>query len=133
MPHSTNYFDTLILPAPDTKASAAKVPDKPESVAGMQYALIADAPYSLTSDDVFVSVRADRKAIPMNERDDFRTEFFAKGQPCFRASPLPKTHGWAIHSDAQGRVALVNPDSARFDSLMSDDNVVKTYAMRNAR
>ncbi|WP_298711512.1 DUF6157 family protein [Micrococcus sp. 2A] len=42
-----------------------------------------------------------------------REAFFAKSQACLRASPLGKRHGWGLHHDAEGRVALVPLGSAR--------------------
>ena len=60
--HSTNYFDTFIEIAEDTKAdSGIKPPTKDKkTVAEMQYELIAKNPYKFTSDDIFFQVFADR-------------------------------------------------------------------------
>ena len=129
--HTTNYTDTLILPAADCRAPAATVPAKPDSIAGLQYDLLTTAPYALTSDDLLCAVTARRKGV----RDDatLRAALFSKGQPCLRASPLAKTHGWAFHHDAEGRVALVDPDSARGRDLAADPATAKVAAMRNAR
>lgn len=131
--HSTNYINALILPAPDCPAATAGIPAKPGSIAALQYHYIRDAPYVHTSDDVISAVQAARKNIPEDEIDDFRTVYFSKGQPCMRASPLTKTLGWAIHHDANARVALVDPASGRFAELVADP-AIKTYpAMRNKR
>lgn len=128
--HSTNYFDTLICPAEDC-SSVAKVPERPGSVAALQYELLAESPYSMTSDDVLSAVAAQRKDIDPEDLSGFRAEYFSKGQPCFRASPLTKTHGWAIHSNEEGFIALLAPNDPEFAELLGNENVKQIYAMRN--
>ena len=130
--HSTNYFNTLICPAEDCK-SIAKVPTKPGSVAALQYDTLARQPYSLTSDDLLSMVAATRKGVDNAGLAAFREAFFSKGQPCLRASPLTKTHGWAVHADDDSRIALISPQNPEFEDLMRDDRVKKVYAMRNKR
>lgn len=131
--HTTNYADTLILVSPDTKARAAKVPASAESVAGRQYRMIADAPYAHTSDDVIFTVHADRAGIPVDERAAARAEFFSRGQACLRASPLVRSHGWGVHSDAQGRVALMAMESAHYGAMAADARLAKVDGMRSKR
>lgn len=130
--HSTNYSNTLICPAEDCQI-IAKVPDKAGSVAALQYDFLAGKPYQLTSDDVLSAVAATRKGIGNDDLPRFRSEYFSKGQPCFRASPLTKTHGWAIHSDEGGFVALLAPDGPEFSKLQEDETVKKVNAMRSKR
>lgn len=130
--HTTNYIDTLICPAEDCK-TVAKIPDKAGSVASLQYEMLIGKPYKFTSDDVLSAVAAKRKEIGAEGLPAFRHEFFSKGQPCFRASPLTKTHGWAVHSNEQGCVALVAPDGAEFAKLQENETVKKVNAMRNKR
>jgi hypothetical protein len=131
--HTTNYYDTLILPSPDTTATAAQTPAKPDTVAGMTYQRLADSPYAFTSDDIIFGVQADRHDIPEGERGPARMEYFSRGQACLRSSPLVKTMGWALHHNGQGRVALVDPASEAFDRLMADDNVTKRPGLRSRR
>lgn len=130
--HSTNYTNTLIRPAEDCNA-VAKVPDKAGSVVALQYEMMTQRPYTLTSDDVFATVAASRQGVSEDDLPAFRRDYFSKGQPCFRASPLTKTHGWAIHSDQDSRVALISPESDRFHQLLEDETVTKVMAMRNKR
>ena len=129
--YTTNYRNTLILPAADCPAPAAQVPPKPDGVAGLQYAALAKEPYGMTSDDLISSITAHRKGVPNDAA--FRTGLFSRGQPCLRASPLAKTHGWAFHHDADARVRLVDPGTETFRALLADDAVAKTPAMRNRR
>ncbi len=130
--YSTNHSNTLICPAEDCRA-VAKVPDKPESVAALQYELLVESPYEMTSDDVLSTVAAKRKGIDPEGIDSFRAEYFSKGQPCFRASPLTKAHGWAIHSDKDGYIALLSPNGPQFSELRQDEKVQKVNAMRSKR
>lgn len=131
--HSTNYSETLILPSPDCAAEAAKAPDKPGTIASMQHARLAEAPYSLTSDDLLFGIHAERNGIGETELVEARVAFFSKGQACLRASPLVKSFGWALHHDGQGRVALVDPGSVTFAALKSRDGVTKLVGMRSKR
>jgi hypothetical protein len=104
--HSTNYFDTFIEVAEDTKASCGIIPQSKTTIAEMQYDLIANNPYLYTSDEVFFRVFAQRKDPTENELPEAKVKFFSKGQPCFRASPLTKSYGFGVHADSNGRVAL---------------------------
>lgn len=132
--HTTNYRDTLITVAPDTKAAAAVVPPVGKgSVAERQFELLSGHDYELTSDDVIFTVFCERNQIAPPDRDAARMEFFAKGQPCLRTSPLAKTYGWGVHSDAQGRVALVGVESDHYQTLLADDTITKKPAMKSSR
>jgi Family of unknown function (DUF6157) len=131
--HSTNYTDTFISVAPDYRLGIAVIPEKPGSVAKRQYDLLIAAPYTMTSDDLLFSVYAQRQAIPIAQQSEARAQFFAKPQACLRASPLAKTHGWGLHHDGEGRVALCareSPDYARFLSGKAGKIVA---AMRSKR
>lgn len=130
--HTTNYTDALILPSADCGA-VGRVPDKAGTIAALQYELLTATPYQLTSDDLLLEVTARRGNVAANARAALRQALFSKGQPCLRASPLVKTYGWAIHHDAQSRVAVVSPDDPGFAALMSDPTVDKVAGMRSRR
>jgi len=133
--YSTNYFDTFIEVAEDTKADSGKKPptkDK-KTVAEMQYEMIAKHPYKYTSDDVFFQVFATRKGLTKSEYDQARNQFFSKGQPCFRASPLTKTYGFGIHSDRNGKVALFGMETDEYQKFISDTKIEKVKAMKSSR
>lgn len=133
--HTTNYFDTFIEVAEDTKATAGtKPPGKAKpTVAEMQYDLIANHPYQYSSDDVLFQVYADRNDIMETEYEQARAQFFSKGQACLRASPLTKTYGFGIHSNGEGKVALYGMETAAYQRFSADPKVKKVKAMRSSR
>ena len=134
--HTTNYYNTFIALAEDSPISAAEMPPEKEgkkTVARYQFNMLYDHPYQYTSDDVFFTVHALRKEIPENEWKEQRQEFFSRGQPCFRSSPLTKRYGWGIHSNAQGRVAMYAMESSEYKAFLNDDSVKKVKAMGTKR
>lgn len=133
--HTTNYHSTFIEIAEDSPAEAAVEPPvkDPATVAQLHYELIAANPYALTSDDVVFTTYARRAGIPADEWAAAREEFFSKGQPCLRSSPLGKRYGWGIHSDAEGRVALYARESDDYARLATASEVAHTRAMRSKR
>lgn len=133
---STNYTGTYIHVAEDCPVEAAERPpfsDKAPTVAALQYALISERPYELTSDDVLFEVYATRQAIPAEKRSAAREAFFAKDQACLRSSPLAKRYGWGIHHDADSRVSLVPLGSDDYEALAADPAVRQLNAMRSKR
>lgn len=139
--HTTNYENTFITIAPD---SSAEGPSEPPvganpSVAARTYAMISEAPYQHTSDDVIFTVWADRRDIADADRADARAEFFSKGQACLRASDLGKRYGWGVHSDEEGRVAIYPLGSAEYEAFASGSSprdgsaVTVKAAMRSSR
>lgn len=134
--HTTNYFNTLIEPAEDCPVSVSEIPPRKEeklTVANLQYDLLKSNPNQLTSDDVLFQVFAERNAISDAERQLARADFFSKGQPCFRASPLTKRYGWGIFYDNEGKMTLLSIDSERYLKLLNDEEITKVKAMRNAK
>jgi hypothetical protein len=47
-------------------------------------------------------------------------EFFSKPCACMRTSPLPKTYGWGLHFNAEGKVAVVPVGSKEYQRLKND-------------
>ena len=133
--HSTNYFDTFIEVAEDTKADCGTKPPPKENktVAEMQYELLSKNPYKYTSDDIFFQVFADRNDLTKAEYKQAREQFFSKGQPCFRASPLTKTYGFGIHSDSEGKVALFGMETKEYQKFLADKKVKKIKAMKSSK
>ena len=134
--HTTNYFDTFIEVAEDTKAiSGAKPPSKSnkKTIAEIQYDLIAHNPYKYTSDDILFQVFADRNDLTKEEYKQAREQFFSKGQPCLRTSPLTKTYGFGIHSDKNGKIALYGVETDGYQKYMNDTKNKKVKAMKSSK
>jgi len=131
--HTINYQNTLILVATDCAATHGTAPTKPGTVAALQYEMLRDAPYALTSDDLLVAVEAVRRGIGTDEHEALRAEIFAKPQACLRASPLVKTYGWGLHHDDLGRVALVGCDTSDYARMAADPALAKAPGMRSRR
>lgn len=134
--HSTNYTDTFITSSEDSPAMAGEIPPfNPEkkSVAWMQYEILNENPYRFTSDDVLFQVYAERNQIPEGEWGEARVQFFSKGQPCFRASPLTKRYGWGIHNNSEGRVALFGRETDEYRSFELDPGLKVVKAVRSKR
>lgn len=134
--NSTNYFNTFIEIAEDSPATRGEIPPRKgdkKSVANLQFEMLSGHPYEFTSDDVLFAVFALRNEIPPEEWAAQRALFFAKGQPCFRASPLTKTYGWGIHSNEAGKIAMYGVETAAYQQFVADQAVIKKKAMRSKR
>lgn len=132
--HTTNYFNTLIEMAEDTKVNCGTIPpakDK-KTVAEMQYELLDGNPYKYSSDDVLFLVYAERNNIPQDEYPEAREQFFSKGQPCMRTSPLTKNYGFGIHCNGEGKIALFGMETKEYQQLLADTTVKKIKAMKRA-
>jgi Family of unknown function (DUF6157) len=134
--HTTNYFDTFIEIAEDCPIAQAEVPPlkgDAKSVASLQFEMINKNPYKYTSDDVLFQVFAERKELLEEEMLEARKEFFSKGQACFRASPLTKRYAWGLHSNSEGKIALIAAGTEEYKNLIKDPNLKKYKAMKSKR
>ena len=132
--HTTIYVSTFIEVAEDCPIDHAEEPPagaKP-TIAALHYRLIAEQPYARTSDDVIFTTHALRNGIDPDD-EAARAEYFSKGQPCLRSSPLGKRYGWGIAHDAEGRVALVPRESEDYALRAADPAIAHTKAMRSRR
>lgn len=131
--HSINYRNAFIAVSEDCRAEFGTVPDKPGTIAALQYELLARAPYGMTSDDLLVAVTGIRRDIPKEDWPALRKDILARPQACLRASPLVKIYGWGLHHDAEGRVALVARETAEYGRRVSDDSLEQRRGMRSSR
>jgi hypothetical protein len=134
--HTTNYQNTFIEIADDCPVKLGEVPPQKgenKTVANSQFELIAHNPYKYTSDDILFQVYAERNHISRSEQPAARAEFFSKGQPCLRSSPLTKRYGWGVHNDAEGRVAIYAVDSPEYKQYVKDKSLQHVRAMRTKR
>ncbi|MFN7118549.1 MAG: DUF6157 family protein [Saprospiraceae bacterium] len=134
--HTTNYYDTFIEVAEDTKVNSGVLPNskgEKKTVAELQYELLKNNPYKFTSDEIFFQVYAIRKDLTENELEQARKDFFSKGQPCFRSSPLTKTYGFGVHADNQGKVAIFGMETQAYEDFIKDPKIKKVKAMRTSK
>ena len=134
--HTTNYFNTFIEIAQDYKFSFSKIPESKGdkiTIALLQYKLLAVYPYKYTSDEILFAVFATRTGLSTVELDEARKDFFSKGQPCFRASPLTKSYGFGIHFNENGKVALFAIESKEYADFISNPDVLKVKAMKSSK
>ncbi len=126
--HTTNYVDTFIAVSPDSGALVGAAPPEraTPTVARLQFEMLEGEPYRHTSDDVIYASQGARRGIG-------REEFFSKGQPCLRTSPLVKTYGWGVHSDDQGRVAIYPVESSEYRDLAGRSDLEQRAGMRSSR
>jgi hypothetical protein len=132
-----NYINTLIAVADDCPVSESRVPPRNETkptIAAEHYRLITEHPYELTSEDVIFQVHADKQGIPEDDRPAAREDYFSTGRACLRTSPLAKKFGWGLHSDAEGRLALLGMETEVYRRLASgEDGTQVVKAMRSSR
>ena len=134
--HTTNYINTFIEIAEDCPATSGEIPPMKgdsRSAANLQFDILRKNPYKYTSDDVLFQVYAERNELTKSELKAAREQFFSKGQPCFRASPLTKRYGWGIHNDKNGKIALVASGTAEYKKLSKDKTLKVVKAMRSAK
>ena len=131
-----NYYSTFIGVADDCRAGIGVEPPvkaKP-TVARLQFEMVMESPYEFTSEDVIFAASGAGQAVAglsFKERSEAQAAFFAKPQACMRASPLPKQYGWGVHSDSQGRVALVPAGSAEYTRFADDADIKQLKALRS--
>lgn len=138
MSKDLNYYDTFIEVARDCPAATGVEPKVGAklSVARAQFELLVSEPYRWTQEDVLAETSGSlrgRDDLDADERARLRSEWLSRPQACMRASPLPKTHGWALHMDGEGRVAMYAVGSPYYERLRSDDSLTHLVAMASRR
>lgn len=134
--HTTNYINTFIAIADDCPENCGVVPltkGENKSVANYQFEMVYNNPYKFTSDEVFFEIYAIRNEIPENELNSAKEEFFSKGQPCFRASPLTKRYGWGVHSNNNGKIALYGSETDKYIQFVNDNTLQVVKAMKSKK
>ena len=104
-----------------------------KTVARMQFELIQANPYQYTSDEVIFTIFATRNQFAESELVARQADFFSKGQPCLRSSPLGKTYGWGIHYDHESKIAIYARESEAYQQLKADPALKQIKAMRSSK
>ncbi|MER5997034.1 DUF6157 family protein [Nonomuraea angiospora] len=103
----------------------------------LQYELLRERPFELTQEDaLFLSWLMRRPGFEDRTDDEvsvLRDAFFAKDQPCLRASPLPKKYGFGLLADAEGRLTLCPMESEEYKAGLEDGEVTVLKALRSSR
>jgi hypothetical protein len=132
------YKNTFIAAAEDCRATAGEVPPERASgptVASVQYAMLAASPGRWTQEDVLLASSPHLRGRDLSEVElsVLRKEYFMQPRACLRASPLPKTFGWGLHYDGEGRITMHAVDSPEYARLSSDPSLTQLRAMRSSR
>jgi hypothetical protein len=134
--HSTNYFNTFIVVADDCPTGKGENPpakSEARTAANIQFEMLLNHPYQYTSDDILFQVFAEKKDLSQSEYQQAKGQFFAKGQPCFRASPLTKRYGWGVHYNAEGKMAIYGAETPEYQKLIQDKSLTVLKAMKSSR
>jgi len=107
--------------------------DGDRTIARLHYDLLSQHPYEFDLDSFNFEVYCLKNHIAPEHRDAHRAEFFSKGHPCMRASPLTKTYGFGAHYNGAGRIAIYPVDSKAYAKFLSDGDIRKEPAMRSKR
>ena len=126
----TNTFIRLADDSDAVMGIVPKVKEGKPSIARMHYDLLSEHPYEYDLDSFNFEIFCQRNHIPEAERDSYRAEFFAKGHPCMRASPLTRTHGFGAHYNGSGKIAIYPVDSKAYQKLLNDPENKVEMAMR---
>ncbi|MET1180826.1 DUF6157 family protein [Peribacillus simplex] len=131
-----SYKNTLITISEDSKVTSAKVPviknEKP-TIAYIEHELINNNPYKFTQEDVQFKTYLIKNQIEEENAAELRERFFSKSKACFRASPLVKNYGWGIHYNNQGKIAIYDAKSERYNQLLNQVDITKLKGMRSKR
>jgi hypothetical protein len=118
---------------PVTKAEIPPQKKEEKTIASLQYEMIVNNPYKYTSDDVIFEIYAIKNNIPKFRKESEREKFFSKGQACLRSSPLTKRYGWGIHSNKEGKIALVPLESTEYKGFCNDKTLTIKRAMKSKK
>jgi hypothetical protein len=125
------YINTFVAVAPDCPVDAGIVPDRPRSIAGLEYMLLTANPYRLTGEELILAVHARHKGVNDVDIEPFKVALFARPHPCLRTSMLLKRYGWGAHYDDNGRIALYGVETDDYRRLTSQPDIKVIPAMRN--
>lgn len=129
-----SYHATFIAMAEDCPAAEAVVPPEksPPTKAGIEYAMLSEAPGEIDQDELNYAVYAAQCATKGVTPEE-RSAWLSVGRPCLRASPLTKRYGWGAYYDAAGKITLVPRGSDAYARHLADPDLKQISAMRSKR
>ena len=134
--HTTNYYNTFIEIAADSPFTNGEIPPQKaakKTAANIQFELISKNPYQFTSDEVLFQVFAAKNDLTSSEFETAKNQFFSKGQPCLRASPLTKRYGWGVHYNKEGKIAIFGAETEAYEKFATDKNLKNLKAMKSSK
>ncbi|SDN73229.1 hypothetical protein SAMN04487897_104231 [Paenibacillus sp. yr247] len=140
-----SYTNTFIQVSTDCPVEMGIVPaGKKDSKTThlIQFELLSQNPYKYTQGELIYEVHLKHKQISQSEieacGEEIRKELFAKNHPCLRASMLPKKHGWGVHYNEEGKIAIYPMESEAYQQFVEAGNYRADgpkllFAMRSSR
>jgi len=113
------HHEELIEVAEDCPVDRAEAPPdgNPKTIARIGYEILVDNPYMFTEREFYHELHVVRR-----NRSGLKIDGYN-----IRRSPVVKVHGWGIHRDKNGRLALVAMESQRYKELQSAVKTRKAY------
>ncbi|TLS52876.1 hypothetical protein FE782_05740 [Paenibacillus antri] len=137
---TNKIVNTFVKVSADCPAERGIVPaSKKETKTAheVQYEILTEHPYTYDLDGLIVETYIRHKlageAVDEARRAQVRGELLSKGQPCMRASMLPKKFGWGVHYDEAGRIAIVPMESEEYQRFLERTDLKQEFAMRNKK
>lgn len=140
-----SYRHTFIQVAADCPVETGIAPalkKEGKTAHRIQYELLSQNPYKYTQGELIYEVHLQHKQIPQEECElrgaAIQEELFSKNHPCLRASMLPKKHGWGVHYNDEGKIAIYGMESEAYQQFVEagqnqPDGPKLLFAMRNSR
>ena len=133
---TTNYQNSFIEVAEDCPINSGEIPPVKKTgktIANLQYDMLCNNPYKFTSDEILFQCYITKNGIQEKNLTHIKEEFFSKGQPCFRASPLTKQYGWGIHYNNEGKMAIFGCETKEYKAFLKDKTLKIVKALRSGR
>lgn len=129
----TNTFITIAEDSPATMSTVPPQKGDERTIARLHYDLLSEHPYEFDLDSFNFEVYCLKNHIAPEHRDAHRAEFFSKGHPCMRASPLTKSYGFGAHYNGNGKIAIYPVNSVAYRKFLNDPDIKLEKAMRTRR
>jgi len=111
--------EELIEVAEDCPVDRAEPPPDgdPKTIARIGYEILVENPYKFTEREFYHELHAVRR-----ERPDLKFDSYN-----IKRAPIVKVHGWGVHRNQDGMLALVAMESDRYRELQDSVKTTKAY------